>query len=144
MRIEPIEIADTSEAIPVTAAFAFAEGSYPEGGVEAWIQVFAASIVFFFFLGILYSFGLYQDVYLQEGLANSAVLGLLGSLGPTLEVSLAVPSAWISGRIGIKATAAVGSVAVGLGLFLASFCTHSVSLPLWSYPISLFHGDKCS
>jgi hypothetical protein len=109
----------------ITAALAFAEASFPDGGREAWVQVVCCSVIFFFFVGGLFSWGVLQDALLQTGVANAALLSLVGALGPSLEVGLAIPASMFGTRYSLNRAAGLGSLLCGLSLILASFTTHN-------------------
>lgn len=116
------------EEPPVTAAFAFSQQDFPEGGFEAYFNcICCCSTIWFFFLGNLYAWGAVQDALTEEKVASTATLAFLGALVPTLETALAVPVAWLVGRIGLRSTALLGSLCSGFGPFLASFTIHNIA-----------------
>jgi hypothetical protein len=145
---------------PITAALAFSQGTFPEGGREAWLQVACSSVILRVFdqprsyfssaqagpqllvsgrplcvgsklrgctRGIFAQrvVQILQDALLQTGVAGAAALGLVGALGPGLEVALAIPASKFSVRFGIHRAAALGSLLCGLGPLLGSFTTHN-------------------
>jgi len=127
IELQPVEAQTIHDTPPANAALAFAEGDYPEGGRQAWCAVAGSAITFWWFIGIMYSWGIIQDALIEAQVGSPAVIATIGSLGAGLEVFLSVPASKICARLGNQKTAFIGSSLVGLGLVLTSFCTHSVA-----------------
>jgi hypothetical protein len=99
--------------------------SYPDGGAQAWLQVFYCFCIFFTTLGGIYCWGVFQDALFAEGLAPSSALAFIGSTQATLEAVFAIPISRIVARYGPKRIAIIGGVLSGLGPILAGSCTRS-------------------
>ncbi|KAI9147238.1 monocarboxylate transporter [Paramyrothecium foliicola] len=93
---------------------------------EGWPVVAAGSILFFVFLGLMYSYGIVQLHLSEAHLASVSTLSFIGSLGAAMSPLLAMVAARVIHRIGYRATALIGSVLLGLGEFTAGFSTKSV------------------
>lgn len=108
-----------------TSADAAVFESYPDGGAQAWLQVFYCFCIFFTTLGGIYCWGVFQDALFAEGLAPSSALAFIGSTQATLEAVFAIPISRIVARYGPKRIAIVGGLLSGLGPILAGSCTRS-------------------
>ena len=51
----------------------------PNGGLRAWLVVLGSFLVHFIVLGIMYSWGVYQEFYLARGFASNSQLALIGT-----------------------------------------------------------------
>ncbi|GAA5985615.1 hypothetical protein JCM10908_007043 [Rhodotorula pacifica] len=105
--------ADTKEAFE----------SYPDAGVLAWTQVASAFALMFTTMGGVYSWGVFQDALVGQGLAPSSTLAFIGSTQVSLEAIFAIPIGRLVGAFGPRRVAIVGSLFTGLGPILAGSFT---------------------
>ncbi|KAM0752063.1 monocarboxylate permease Mch4 [Meredithblackwellia eburnea MCA 4105] len=117
--IAPLDINDDREP---KEAF----DSYPDGGGTAWTQVFAVWILFFTSIGALYSWGVFQEALVREGVASSSTLAFIGSAQTVVEAVAAIPASRLVGRFGSRNIALVGTFMCGLGPVIAGSCSHNV------------------
>ncbi|GAA5956637.1 hypothetical protein JCM8115_000631 [Rhodotorula mucilaginosa] len=139
--VEQVEMTPTSTAAPTPrSASPVAESatelfdasdskeafeSYPDSGVLAWTQVASAFALFFTTMGGVYSWGVFQDALVAEGLAPSSTLAFIGSTQVSLEAIFAIPIGRLVGAFGPRRVAIVGSLFTGLGPVIAGSFVHS-------------------
>ncbi|GAA5866484.1 hypothetical protein JCM8547_000639 [Rhodosporidiobolus lusitaniae] len=97
--------------------------SYPD---DAWGLVAAIFVLFSTTVGGVYSYGVYQDALVAEGLADSSTLSWIGSTQATIQAIMAVPNSRLVAAYGPRNVALVGSFFTFAGPVLAGFCTKSV------------------
>lgn len=100
--------------------------SYPDGGKQAWLQVFCCFALFFTTLGGTYSWGVLQDALYEAGAAPTATLSWIGSTLATHQAIWAVPIIRLAGAYGPKRVAVFGSLCAGLGPIIAGSCSRSI------------------
>ncbi|KAJ3406746.1 hypothetical protein HDV05_005840 [Chytridiales sp. JEL 0842] len=102
-----------------------AEETLPDGGLTAWLVVFASFMVHFTMLGIFYSFGVYVSYYTSPpaSLGSPSTISLIGSLGAALVPALGLLSGRLAEKHGYKTSVFWGSFLMALSLLLASFST---------------------
>lgn len=100
--------------------------SYPDGGRQAWLQVFCCFALFFTTLGGTYSWGVLQDALYESGAAPTATLSWIGSTLATHQAIFAVPIIRVVGAYGPKRIAIIGSLLAGIGPIIAGSCSRSV------------------
>ncbi|KAJ3293368.1 hypothetical protein HDU79_000404 [Rhizoclosmatium sp. JEL0117] len=103
------------------------ELDYPDGGFAAWGVVFASFMAQFIVFGSIYSFGIYNDFYIKNGVGNSTQVSLIGGIGFIFITALAIVSGKLAQLYGFRKVVFLGTVLCSLGIFLASFST---ALPL--------------
>ncbi|KAK6330514.1 hypothetical protein TWF696_003403 [Orbilia brochopaga] len=98
--------------------------TYPDGGFNAWVQVFAAFLLLCTGWGIVVSYGVFETYYgsLNPPLANSAGTALIGSI----QAFLLLFVGFFTGRLydggHFRVIMSVGSTLMWLGLFATGFC----------------------
>ncbi|KAJ3416978.1 3',5'-cyclic-nucleotide phosphodiesterase (PDEase) (3':5'-CNP) [Chytridiales sp. JEL 0842] len=93
----------------------------PDGGLEAWLVVFASFVIHFIVLGILYSFGVYQAYYVREKLGTPSVISFIGTLGAALVPAMGILSGRLAEKFGFQRMIFIGTTIMGVGLIAASF-----------------------
>ncbi|GAA6058995.1 hypothetical protein JCM10212_001705 [Sporobolomyces blumeae] len=97
--------------------------SYPE---DAWAQVVGGFALFSVTVGGVYTWGVLQDALVSSGIAPSSTVSWIGSTQATIQALLAILMVRLVASFGARTCAIVGSLCIGLGPLLASFCVHSV------------------
>lgn len=138
--VEEVEMTPTSTAAPTprsaspdadsTELFDASDSkeafeSYPDSGTLAWTQVASAFALFFTTMGGVYSWGVFQDALVADGLAPSSTLAFIGSTQVSLEAIFAIPIGRLVGAYGPRRVAIVGSLFTGLGPVIAGSCVNS-------------------
>ncbi|GAA5825756.1 hypothetical protein JCM5353_001414 [Sporobolomyces roseus] len=100
--------------------------SYPDGGVAAWSQVAAGSLLFSISLGGIYLWGVLQDALVARGAGTAAQLSWIGSGQASFAAIFAIPLSRIVAALGARKSATIGSVFITLSPLLASFTTHNL------------------
>ncbi|KAI9357559.1 putative monocarboxylate transporter [Zopfochytrium polystomum] len=100
--------------------------SYPDGGRDAWTVVIAC-FALFTTIGGLYSWGVFQDRLVSDGVAPASTLAWIGSLQASIEAMIALPGARLVAAYGPRRVALLGTALVTAGPVLASFCPTSVA-----------------
>lgn len=101
---------------------------------RGWLVVVGAFLVNFCVFGITFSWGIFQDLYIQEiyaGQTDSFRVSFVGTLGSACIISTGLLVAPIVQRFGFRITMAIGTVLCPLGLILASFANE-----LWQVYLS--------
>ncbi|KAL7946937.1 MFS general substrate transporter [Trichoderma barbatum] len=111
---------------PVLEASRAADRDVPEGG-SAWVVIFASAIVCFWFTGANYSWGVMQNALLDQKLSSAATLSFIGSLSPTLMAALAIVIARVIRLLGIRYSAVLGILFLGVAQLTSGFTVHSVA-----------------
>ncbi|UKZ78981.1 hypothetical protein TrVFT333_006732 [Trichoderma virens FT-333] len=112
---------------PVLEASRVADSDVPEGGY-AWVVIFASAIVSFWFTGNgNYSWGVIQNALLEQKLASAATLSFIGSLSPTIMAVLAIINARVIHWLGIRQSAMIGILLLGVAQLTSGFTVYSVA-----------------
>ncbi|KAL7935752.1 MFS general substrate transporter [Trichoderma chlorosporum] len=112
---------------PVLEASRVADSDVPDGGY-AWVVIFASAVVCFWFTGTgNYSWGVMQNALLDQKLASAATLSFIGSLSPALMATLAIITARVIRWLGIRISASLGILFLGVAQLTSSFTVHSVA-----------------
>ncbi|ORY64596.1 major facilitator superfamily domain-containing protein [Leucosporidium creatinivorum] len=98
--------------------------SYPDGGFDAWLQVFCCSMIFMVCVGGVYSWGVMQDAL--AGVAATSTIAYIGSCQAAMTGFLAIPVNRALRTWGPRPVAIFGSLCCSLGPFIGSWCTHSL------------------
>ncbi|KAM6478555.1 MFS general substrate transporter [Trichoderma sp. SZMC 28011] len=118
---------ELSDIDPVLEASRAADNDVPDGGY-AWVVIFASAIVCFWFTGNgNYTWGVIQNALLEQKLASAATLSFIGSLSPTIMAALAIINARVIRWLGIRVSAILGIVLLGVAQLTSGFSTHSVA-----------------
>ncbi|KAJ3069263.1 hypothetical protein HDU98_007666 [Podochytrium sp. JEL0797] len=96
---------------------------YPDGGFAAWGVVAASFLAQFIVFGAIYSFGVFNNYYVTNGFGSATDVSLIAGIGFLFVPALAIPAGHLAERYGYRQIVFIGSVLVGLGVFLASFST---------------------
>ncbi|GAA6040674.1 hypothetical protein JCM8097_000870 [Rhodosporidiobolus ruineniae] len=98
--------------------------SYPD---DAWFScVLPCFVLFFTTIGGLYTWGVFQDALVAEGLAPASTLAWIGSTQACIEALLAIPISRLVAAYGPRKLALIGTLFTSLGPILAGSCTNSV------------------
>ena len=112
---------------------------YPEGGLTAWLQVFAVHLMSSLAWGYPATFGVYQTHYTETMNLPRSQISWIGSI----QVFLAFAMCTISGRLSDAgfnhATVAGGCALTVFGTFMTSLATE-----YWQHPsrTGYLHGDR--
>ncbi|GAA6017007.1 hypothetical protein JCM11491_006127 [Sporobolomyces phaffii] len=99
--------------------------SYPEDA-NAWVQVTCGAVLFAVSVGGIYTWGVFQDALVTSGVGDSSSVAWIGSTQATLQAVFAVLVGRLIAHYGARNCAVVGSLLLGLGPLLGSFCTRSL------------------
>ncbi|KAI8610878.1 major facilitator superfamily domain-containing protein [Chytriomyces sp. MP71] len=105
-------------------------GEAPDGGIDAWMAVFASFMIHFLGLGAFYSFGVWASYYIKTGLAPLSVISFIGSVSAFFLLGLGVFSGRLAEKFGFRFMIVIGNVILTLGLLLASFSSQVWELML--------------
>ncbi|KAL1920323.1 uncharacterized protein VTP21DRAFT_1469 [Calcarisporiella thermophila] len=97
----------------------------PDGGY-GWVVVASTFVVNFTVFGIMYSWGIYQELYLTKvfkGQYSTLTVSFIGSLGSSLLFSLGTFIPPLVSRIGTRGTMVIGMLLTTISQILASFAT---------------------
>ena len=94
----------------------------PDGGY-GWVIVAVAFFVSVLSDGVLYSFGIYLPIYINEFNSQAATVSWISSFGAGSDCLLSMFSGYYADKYGNKKVLFVGGIIVTLGFFLASFAT---------------------
>ncbi|KAL1920322.1 uncharacterized protein VTP21DRAFT_1468 [Calcarisporiella thermophila] len=100
----------------------------PDGGY-GWVIVVMTFLVNFSIFGVIYSWGIYQDIYINKvfhGRYSTLAISFVGSLGSSFPISIGFLVQPILARIGTQWTLAIGTLLTTVSLILASF-----AIELW-------------
>jgi MFS family permease len=109
----------------IIAQSLLADSEVPDGGY-GWVIVASCAIITWWFIGTTYCWGVIQGGLVKEGLASPSTLSFVGSVAVALNAFLAIGSARIIRRFGVRATAMAGICFLGGGEILGGFCTHNL------------------
>ncbi|KAJ3071096.1 hypothetical protein HDU98_005840 [Podochytrium sp. JEL0797] len=104
------------------------ELDYPDGGFAAWGVVVASFLAQFIVFGAIYSFGVFNNYYVTNGIGSATDVSLIAGIGFLFVPALAIPAGYLAERYGHRQIVFIGSVLTGLGVFLASFSTQLPAL----------------
>ncbi|KAI9334968.1 major facilitator superfamily domain-containing protein [Obelidium mucronatum] len=106
------------------------ERDFPDGGMNAWGVVFASFMAQFIVWGSIYSFGVYNNHYITEGVGNSTQVSFIGGVGFVFIPALGILSGKLAQKYGFRKVVLAGSLFTSLGTFLASFASSLPALVL--------------
>src|ERR1700760_2219373 len=109
----------------IIAQSQLADATVPDGGY-GWVIVTCCAIITWWFVGTTYCWGVIQGALVQQGLAKPSTLSFIGSVAVALNAFLAILSARVIRRIGVRAAAMTGICFLSGGEILGGFCTHSL------------------
>ena len=110
----------------VIEASRIADESAPDGGY-GWVIVAACSLMTFWFVGTTYSWGVIQEVLVEDGLAKASTLAFVGSLAVACIAAFAIVNARLVRAIGARKAAFVGILLMGLGQILSGWAMKSIA-----------------
>ncbi|KAH7398621.1 major facilitator superfamily domain-containing protein [Phaeosphaeria sp. MPI-PUGE-AT-0046c] len=102
-----------------------ADSEVPDGGY-GWIVVFSGAVIFWWFMGSVYTWGVMQAALVEQKNYEPATLSFVGSMVPALGATLAIPNATLIRKVGARATGLTGVFLLGLGSILAGFAVDSI------------------
>ena len=98
------------------------------GGMQAVAVVGAATVIFTITLGLVYSFGVSQQLLIERKFATASELGWVSALSVLYQPLLALPLQMAVLRYGNRTIALIGTVLASGGFISTSFCfQHSLS-----------------
>ena len=96
----------------------------PNGGIQAWLQVFSSFLIFFNVLGLLNTYGQFQTIYQTDILKkeSSSTIAWIGSVQFLIcyVTCIFTGPVWDSGRLHVLIGA--GTVIMVFGLMMVSLC----------------------
>ncbi|KAI9324266.1 major facilitator superfamily domain-containing protein [Zopfochytrium polystomum] len=98
-----------------------------EDPARGWPVVFGASAMLFVTLGLVYSFGIVQDILISARFASASVLGWASSLSIVMMPVLAVPCTNAVHRFGNRAASIAGSLLLAAGYLCMSWAVGSAT-----------------
>ncbi|KAI0837032.1 MFS general substrate transporter [Hypoxylon sp. FL0890] len=118
------EDVESPEASATPAAESPKHNGVPDGGVDAWLQVFGAFVVMIATWGLVNSFGVYQTFYETELLrsSTSSEISWIGSLQGALLMIGGIASGPLFDAGHFHALTVSGLFLVIFGLFMTSLC----------------------
>jgi MFS family permease len=122
----------------------FSVAAPPDGGLLAWLQVFAGFLVYFVCVGLQYGLGvlvsaLLQDVAFLSG-ATRAEVSWVSSVEASFFLFGSLPAAYLFPYLGVRGTIVLGGALLAFGSLLAA---SSASLSVVTLSMALF-GLGCS
>ena len=103
-----------------------ADSTVPDGGY-GWAVIFGGSVLAFWFVGTIYSWGIIQAALLKEGLSSASTLSFVGSTLSADVSFLALINARIIRLLGARRTALIGTTLLGMGEILSGFATKNLA-----------------
>ncbi|KAH7121600.1 major facilitator superfamily domain-containing protein [Dactylonectria macrodidyma] len=101
-------------------------GNIVYDGLRGWITVAAAACSMFFYLGVIYAWGIMQVRLVETTSSSLTTLTFVGSLATSFMISISIISGIAVRKFGYQKTALAGGFLMGLGEFLASWTTKHV------------------
>ncbi|KAJ6256444.1 hypothetical protein Dda_8945 [Drechslerella dactyloides] len=126
MRQEVMAAPHTHDTDNVGAAADVLEAPVPpDGGFNAWMQVFGAFFLFFATWGFVTAFGVYQNYYETELLKgiHASNISWIGSIQAFLLMFIGVLTGPLYDKGYFRALLYTGSVTVTFGIMMTSLCT---------------------
>lgn len=102
-----------------------ADSEVPDGGY-GWVIVFSGGVIYWWFMGAVYTWGVMQAALVEEKGYQPATLSFVGSMVPALGATLAIPNATLIRKLGARITALAGMFLLGIGSILAGFAVNSI------------------
>ena len=102
-----------------------ADSEVPDGGY-GWVVVFSGAVIFWWFMGSVYTWGVMQAALVEQKNYQPATLSFVGSMVPALGATLAIPNATLIRKVGARITGLFGMLLLGLGSILAGFAVDSI------------------
>jgi len=93
---------------------------------DGWIVVTACSLITFWFVGVTYSWGVFQASLVQKGVATASTLSFVGSSTVACVAVFAVLNARLLNVIGARAMGMSGILLLGLGEILSGFTVQNL------------------
>jgi len=103
-----------------------ADSEAPDGGY-GWFVIFGCSILSFWIIGTIYSWGIIQAALLEQKLSSPSTLSFIGSLASATISALAIINARVIRLLGARNTALVGISLFSAGELLSGFATQDVA-----------------
>ncbi|KIJ42187.1 hypothetical protein M422DRAFT_171278, partial [Sphaerobolus stellatus SS14] len=93
---------------------------FQEGGVKAWCTVLGGWLALFATFGYIYSFGVYQDLYVRAGTSTSSNISWIGSVQLFFFVAMGLPAGALLDKGYFRITVFIGSLIYIFSLFMLS------------------------
>jgi MFS family permease len=128
----------------------FAADKIPEGGFNGWLAVLACFLIHVSTIGLLTTFGIYQQAYLADdnafkGERSILAVSFIGSIANAGVGGMAIPAGYMGRRFGYRTMTLISGVLVGgsfvLGSYADSYKTRVLTQGLMfalSYPLAYF------
>ena len=101
------------------------DSQIPDGGY-GWVIVFSGAVIFWWFMALVYTWGVIQAALVEQKNYEPSTLSFVGSMVPALGAILAIPNATLIRKVGARVTGLTGIFLLGLGSILAGFAVDSV------------------
>lgn len=125
-RAEQLRSLETDpNADAIMHASLLADSEVPDGGY-GWVVVFSGAVIFWWFMGSVYTWGVMQAALVEQKNYQPATLSFVGSMVPALGATLAIPNATLIRKVGARVTGLSGVFLLGLGSILAGFAVDSL------------------
>ncbi|EPS45972.1 hypothetical protein H072_11 [Dactylellina haptotyla CBS 200.50] len=119
------EVLAEPPADAIIAQSQLADSTAPDGGY-GWVVIACCALITFWFVGTTYCWGVIQGALVEQGLASASTLSFIGSVAVALNAFLAILSARVIRRFGVRVTAMAGMCFLGGGEILGGFFTNSL------------------
>ena len=109
-----------------TTASRLVESEAPDGGY-GWVVVLSCAVMIWWFGGISYSWGVFQNVLVEDRLSSASTLSFVGSLTVACLSIFAIINARLIRLLGARRTALLGVLCFGGGQILSSFTIDNIA-----------------
>jgi len=93
---------------------------------SGWVVVAACALITFWFVGVTYSWGVFQSSLMRQGVGTASTLSFVGSSTVACVAVFAVLNARLLNVVGARAMGMSGILLLGLGEILSGFTVHSL------------------
>ena len=116
---------EMSQDVPPVSGTMPAEAVPPEGGY-GWNVVFACSLIAFWIVGMVYSWGIIQAALVLQGVSTPSTLSWIGSLAFTCIAILGLVNAKMIRIIGARPAALTGLAVLGTSEIISGSLTYKI------------------
>jgi len=95
-------------------------------GGSGWIVVTSCALITFWFVGVTYSWGVFQASLVESRLSTASTLSFVGSSTVACVAVFAVLNARLLNIMGARAMGMSGILLLGLGEILSGFTVHNL------------------
>lgn len=121
-------LSEETEVIQKEETLVTAEPVYsaPDGGLQAWLVVFASWFLMAMTFGVINTFGVYETYYVSiyQNLSTSR-LSVIGAIAPTIICLSSVPAIMVMQLLSARITAFIGSLIIVVSFMLLSLINAS-------------------